>query len=62
MVWSRGTYGEKRNAYSILVLQPEGNSPHGTPKHKLDNGIKMDLKQLVPMSMDRIVLNQDRHR
>jgi hypothetical protein len=45
MGWSCGTYGEKRNANRVLVLKPEGNCPLGTPRHRWDNSIKMDLKQ-----------------
>jgi hypothetical protein len=26
--------GEKKNAYGVLVLKPEGNRPFGTPRHR----------------------------
>jgi hypothetical protein len=45
MGWSRGTYGENRNTYRVLVLKYEGNRPLGTPRHKWDNSFKIDLKQ-----------------
>ena len=59
---SRGTYGEKRNSYRVLVLKPEVKRPLGIPKHRWDNIIKMDLKQVGLMSMDRTVLTEGRHR
>jgi len=49
-------------AYRILVLKPEGNRPRGKPRHRWENSIKMDLKQLGLMSMDRTVLTEGRHR
>jgi hypothetical protein len=36
--------GAKRNAYRILVGQPEGKRPLGTPRCKLVDNIKMDLR------------------
>jgi hypothetical protein len=35
--------GEKRKAYSILMGNPEGNSPLGRPKRRSVDNIKMDL-------------------
>jgi hypothetical protein len=37
---------EKRNAYSVLVGQPEGNRPLGGSKHRWKNNIKMDLREI----------------
>ena len=59
---SRGTNGEKRNSYRVLVLKPEVNRPLGIPKHRWDNIIKMDLKRVVLMSLGRTVLTEGRHR
>jgi hypothetical protein len=36
---------EKRNAYRVIVSKPEGNRPHGRPRHKWESNIKMDLKK-----------------
>jgi hypothetical protein len=36
--------GEKRGAYRILVGRPEGRRPLGTPKHRWEDNIKMDLR------------------
>jgi len=58
----RGTYGEKRNAYKVMVLKPERNDPHETTTHRWDNSIKMDLKQVGLVSMHRTVRTQDWHR
>jgi hypothetical protein len=40
------TYGEKSNAYSILVGKPEGKTPVGRPRHRLEDNIKMDLREI----------------
>jgi hypothetical protein len=35
--------GEMRNAYSILVGKPEGKRLLGTPRHRWEDNIRMDL-------------------
>jgi hypothetical protein len=35
--------GEKRNAYRILVGNPEGKRPLGRPRHRCVNNIKIDF-------------------
>jgi hypothetical protein len=52
--------GEKRNAYRILVGEPEGKRPLGRPRHKLVNNIKMDLREIEWDGMDWIDLAQER--
>jgi hypothetical protein len=37
--------GEKRNAYRILVGNPEGKRPLGRPKRRSVDNIKMDLRE-----------------
>jgi hypothetical protein len=37
--------GEKRNAYRILVGNPEGKRPLGIPRRRWVDNIKMDLKE-----------------
>jgi hypothetical protein len=37
--------GEKRNAYRILVGNPEGNRPLGRPRCRWVDNIKMDLRE-----------------
>jgi hypothetical protein len=50
-VWSSGehvnTYGEKRNAYRILVGKPEGKRPPGRPRRRWADNIKIDLRGLA---------------
>jgi hypothetical protein len=38
--------GEERNAYKMLVGRPEGKRPVGNPRHRWENNIKVDLKEL----------------
>jgi hypothetical protein len=50
----------KRNAYSILVGNPEGKRPLGRPRRRREDNIKMDLKEIGWGGMDWIDLDQDR--
>jgi hypothetical protein len=52
--------GEKRNAYRILVGNPEGKRPLGTPRRRWVDKIKMDLREIGWNGMDWINLAQDR--
>jgi hypothetical protein len=52
--------GEKRNAYSILVGKPEGETPLSRPKRRWVDNNKMDLRERGWGSMDWIDLTQDR--
>jgi hypothetical protein len=36
---------QKRNAYRVLVWKPEGKRPHGRPRLRRENNVKMDLKK-----------------
>lgn len=38
--------GEKRNAYQLWVVNPEGTRLLGMPKHGLDDNIKTDIKEI----------------
>jgi hypothetical protein len=38
--------GEKRNAYRILVGNPEGTRPLGRPRRRWVDNIKIDLREL----------------
>jgi hypothetical protein len=44
--------GEKRNAYRILVGNPEGKRPLGRPRLRWVNNIKMDLREIRWDGMD----------
>jgi hypothetical protein len=37
--------GEYKNAYRILEGKPEGKRPSGGPNHKLEDSIKMELRE-----------------
>jgi hypothetical protein len=51
--------GEKRNAYRILVGNPEGKRPLGKPRRRWVDNIKMDLGEIEWDGMDWIDLVQD---
>jgi hypothetical protein len=38
--------GEKRNAYRILVVKPEGKRPLGRPRRRWMNNIEMALRDM----------------
>jgi hypothetical protein len=38
--------GKIRNAYNILVGKPEENNPLGRPKHKVEDNIRIDLREI----------------
>jgi hypothetical protein len=40
------TNGEKRNAYRLLVGEPEGKRPLGRPTHRWVDNIRMDLVEV----------------
>jgi hypothetical protein len=39
--------GEGRNVYRVLVGQPEGKRPLGRPRHRWEDGIRMDVREIV---------------
>jgi hypothetical protein len=53
---------EKRNAYKLLVGQPEGKRPLGRPRHRCVDNIRMDLGEVAWGDVDWIGLAQDRNR
>jgi hypothetical protein len=40
------THGEKRNAYRILVGNPDGKRPLGRPRRRWENNIKMGFREI----------------
>jgi hypothetical protein len=54
------TNGEKRSTHRILVGKKEGKRPLGRPRRRLENNIKMDLREIGWGGMDWIDLAQDR--
>jgi hypothetical protein len=41
------TNGEKRNAYRLLVGNPEGKRPLGRPRRRWVDNIRMDLGEVI---------------
>jgi hypothetical protein len=54
--------GERRGVYRILVGKLEGKRPLGRPRHRWEDNIKMDLKEVECWGIDGIDLAQDRDR
>jgi hypothetical protein len=54
--------GERRNAYRILVGNPEGRRPLGRPRHRWVDNIKMDLRDVGWDGRAWFDLAQDRDR
>jgi hypothetical protein len=52
--------GEVRNASKILVVKHERNRLLGRPRHRWEDTIKMDLKEIGCEGVDLINLAQDR--
>jgi hypothetical protein len=51
-----------RGAYNILVGRPEGRRPLGRPRHRWEDSIKMDLREIGFGDVDWIHLAWDRDR
>jgi hypothetical protein len=52
--------GAKRNAYRILVGNPEGKRPLGRPRRRWVGNSKMDFREIEWGGMDWIDLAQDK--
>jgi hypothetical protein len=46
VIKSRRMMGEMGNAYKILVGKPEGKRLLGRPRHRLEDNIRVDLKEI----------------
>ena len=44
--------GERRVVYRVLVGKPEGKRPLGSPRHRWEDFIKMDLQEVGCGGMD----------
>jgi hypothetical protein len=51
-----------RGAYNILVGRPERRRPLGRPRHRREDNIKMDLREIGFGDVDWIHWAQDRAR
>ena len=54
--------GERRGAYRVLVVKPEEKRPLGRPRHRWEDNIKMDLREVGWEGIHSIDLAQDRDR
>jgi hypothetical protein len=54
--------GEKRNAYILLVVKPEGKRPLGRPRRRWVDNIRMALGEVGWCDVDWIGLAKDRNR
>jgi hypothetical protein len=54
--------GEERKVYKVLVGKPEGKRPFVRPRRRLEDGIRMYLREIGSGGMDWIRLAQDRDR
>jgi hypothetical protein len=52
--------GEKRNAFRVLAGKPEGIKPLGKPRHRWEDDIIIDLREIGWGGTDWIILAQDR--
>jgi hypothetical protein len=53
---------EKRNAYRLLVVKPEGKRPLGRPRRRWVDNIRMDVGEAGWGDVDWIDLAKDRNR
>jgi hypothetical protein len=53
---------EESNVYRVLMGKPEGKRPLRRPRHRWEDGIRMDLREIGWRSVDWIQLAQDRDR
>ena len=51
--------GVGRGVHKVLVGKPEGKSPLGRPRHRLEDNIRIDLREVVG-GEDWMELAQDR--
>jgi hypothetical protein len=54
--------GEKRHAYRIFVVKPEGKRPLRRPRRRWENNIKMDLREIGWGCVDWTDLAQERNK
>ena len=54
--------GKSIGVFRILVGKHEGKRPLGRPRHRWEDNIKMELKEVGCGDIDRIDLAQDRDR
>jgi hypothetical protein len=53
---------EERNVYKVLMGKQEGKRPLEKPRHRWEDGIRMDLREIGWGSVEWIQLDWDRDR
>jgi hypothetical protein len=51
---------DRRNAYKILVIKPEGKRPFERPRRRWKDNINMDIKEIMCEVVDWIQVTQNR--
>jgi hypothetical protein len=51
--------GEKRNVYRVLMGKPEGKRPLERPRHRWEDGIRMDLREIGWADYKRLGIKQN---
>jgi hypothetical protein len=46
--------GEERKVYKVLVGKPKGKRPLGRPRRRLEDGIRMDVREIGLRGVDWI--------
>jgi hypothetical protein len=54
--------GEERKVYKVLVGKPEGRRPFGRPRHRWEDGVRMDPREISLGAVDWIQLAEERDR
>jgi hypothetical protein len=54
--------GENRGVHGVLVEKSKGKKPHGRPRRRWQDNIKMDLQEVGCVGMNWIELAQYRER
>jgi hypothetical protein len=54
--------GEERKVYKVLVGKPDGRRPLGRPRRRWEDGVRMDLREIILGGVDWIRLAQDMDR
>jgi hypothetical protein len=54
--------GEGRGVYRVLIGKPKGKRPLGRPRHRWEDNIKLDLREIGIDGSNWIQLAQDRVR
>jgi hypothetical protein len=62
MIGACSAYGERRDAYRVLLGKPEGKRPLGRPRRRCKYDVKMDLQEVGCGGMDWIMLAEGRYR